>query len=75
MQVNILQTDEAVPTIRAIMNTVNASSYQFDAQIAPSGEQNRTQTAKVKLSRSDNGNEMVKWRLRIAGQLLGCKTN
>ena len=25
--------DEAVPTIRAIMNTVGASSYQFDAQI------------------------------------------
>ena len=61
--------DEAVPTIRAIMNTVGASSYQFDAQIALSGEQNLTQTAKVKLSRSDNGmNGEVE--TMIAGQLL-----
>lgn len=65
-------TDEAVPTIRAIMNTVNASSYQFDAQIALSGEQNLTQTAKVKLSRSDNGmNGEVE--TMIAGQLLDVK--
>ena len=65
-------TDEATPTIRAIMNTVNASNYQFDAQIALSGEQNLTQTAKVKLSRSDNGmNGEVE--TMIAGQLLDVK--
>ena len=51
------------------MNTVGASTYQFDAQIALSGEQNLTQTAKVKLSRSDNGmNGEVE--TMIAGQLL-----
>ena len=65
-------TDEATPTIRAIMNTVSASNYQFDAQVALSGEQNLTQTAKVKLSRSDNGmNGEVE--TMIAGQLLDVK--
>ncbi len=42
-------TDEAVPTIRAIMNTVNASSYQFDAQIALSGEQKPDPNRKGKI--------------------------
>lgn len=65
-------TDEATPTIRAIMNTVSASNYQFDAQVALSGEQNLTQIAKVKLSRSDNGmNGEVE--TMIAGQLLNVK--
>ena len=65
-------TDEAAPAIRAIINTVSASNYQFDAQVALSGEQNLTQTAKVKLSRSDNGmNGEVE--TMIAGQLLDVK--
>ncbi len=47
--------DDMLPTLRALRNTLEASSYQFDAQIKLSGQENLTQNAKIKLTRTANG--------------------